>query len=77
MIQMLLGTFGLVALFAFQNCSPDSSNEVYLMDESASHVETAAVSVKPFTSEGMVLRLRVKSIPNKDLRLASESPANP
>ncbi|MBC7465458.1 MAG: hypothetical protein H7256_05650 [Bdellovibrio sp.] len=40
MIQLMLGAFGLVALFAFQNCSPDRTNEVYLMD-SASHVETA------------------------------------
>ena len=76
-IQMLLGTFGLAALFAFQNCSPDYNSEVYLMDDSVSHVDAAQTEVKSFTSEGMVLRLRATSISKKDLRLASESSENP
>lgn len=41
----MLGAFGLVALFAFQNCSAEVTDEVYLMD-SAAHYETAETQVK-------------------------------
>ena len=76
MIQLLLGTFGLAALFAFQNCSPHMLNEVYLMDSEPA-VESVQVQVKAFTTEKWVLRNSVRKVSNKDLRLALRAPKNP